>query len=85
MFLLGVAGMVLAVAEDRWCLLLLAGGPFAPSWCFVGGTSSEILARAAMLLVPWFGGFSPPARYLVVGLPLLAVFVALALLTGRVS
>lgn len=71
-FVLALAGGVVAAAERRWRVLLVAGGPFVATWYFLGGISSGGVPL-------WFAGFNPPARYLVATLPLLLVFVALAL------
>ncbi len=76
-FALGLAGIVVALAQRRWRLLLLAGGPFAFAWYYLGAAVlGGIQSRGVS---QWYGGFSPPARYLMASLPLLAVLGALAL------
>jgi hypothetical protein len=72
-------------AERRVCLLLLAGGPFLRSWYYLGAANLGSLAHRGVS--QWYGGFGPPARFLVATLPLLAVLVACALdrLRGRLA
>jgi hypothetical protein len=69
---LALVGGVVAAIERRWRLLALAGAPFVATWYFLGGTSIGTLPL-------WFGGFDPPARYLVATVPLLLLLLALAL------
>ncbi|HEY7140763.1 MAG TPA: hypothetical protein VIE44_11725 [Methylomirabilota bacterium] len=76
-FALAIAGIVTAVAERRWRLLLLAAGPFLLAWYYLGAVGlAGITSRG---LSYWYGGFSPPVRFLMASLPLLAVLAALAL------
>ena len=84
-FLLALAGIVVAVVERRWRLLLLTAGPFALTWYYLGAIAEGgVSARGVSY---WYGGFSPPARFLMAPLPLLAVLSALALdrLRGRLA
>jgi hypothetical protein len=84
-FALALAGIVVALAQRRWRLVLLAGGPFACAWYYLG---AAVLGGMQMRgLSQWYGGFSPPARYLVASLPLLAILAALALdhVRGRIG
>ena len=84
-FALALAGIVVAVAERRWRLLLLTAGPFVFTWYYLGaGALGGIASRG---LSQWYGGFSPPARFLAASLPLLAVLAAPALdrLRGRLG
>ncbi len=85
-FALAIAGLVVAVAERRWRLLLLTAGPFAGHLVLPRAPSpSEASPRAAC---PTGTGASvPPARFLMAGLPLLTVLAALTLdrLRGRLG
>jgi hypothetical protein len=76
-FVLAVAGIVVAIAQRRWRLLLLAGGPFACVWYYLGAAGLGGISAGGVS--QWYGGFSPPARFLMASLPLLAVLAALAL------
>jgi hypothetical protein len=76
-FALAIAGIVVAIADRRWRLLLLAGGPFAFVWYYLGAAALGGISTRG--LSQWYGGFSPPARFLMATLPLLAVLTALAL------
>jgi hypothetical protein len=83
-FAFALAGIIVAVVERRWRLLLLAAGPFLVAWYYLGAVAlGGIVSRGISY---WYGGFSPPARFLMAGLPLLAVLAALALdhVRGRV-
>jgi hypothetical protein len=76
-FALALAGIVVALAQRRWRLALLAGGPFLCAWYYLG---AAVLGGIQMRgLSQWYGGFSPPARFLMASLPLLAILGALAL------
>jgi hypothetical protein len=76
-FALAIAGIVVAVAERRWRLLLLAAGPFLITSYYLGAAAlGGIVSRGVSY---WYGGFSPPARFLMASLPLLTVLAALAL------
>jgi hypothetical protein len=84
-FALALAGMVVALAQRRWRLAVLAGGPFVCTWYYLG---AAVLGGMHMRgLSQWYGGFSPPARYLMASLPLLAILAALALdhVRGRIG
>jgi hypothetical protein len=76
-FALAIAGIVVAVAERRWRLLLLTGGPFLCAWYYLG--AARLGGISVRGLSQWYGGFSPPVRFLMATLPLLAVLIALAL------
>ncbi len=79
-----VGGVVLAV-QRRWRLLLLAGGPFLLSGYYLGSVAVVgIMSRGVSY---WYGGFSPPARFLMASLPLLTVLLAVALdhVRGRLA
>jgi hypothetical protein len=76
-FALAIAGAVTAVAERRWRLLLFAAGPFLLAWYYLGAVGlAGITSRG---LSYWYGGFSPPVRFLMASLPLLAVLGTRAL------
>jgi hypothetical protein len=75
-FFLAVAGVVVAARERRGRLLLLAGAPFAVAWYYLGAVRLGGIAAHGVSL--WYGGFSPPARFLMAALPPFAIFVALA-------
>ncbi len=79
-FALALAGAVVAGRERRWRLAVLAAGPFALAWYYLG---AFVTSRGPH----WYGGFSPPGRFLAAALPLLAVCLALALdrLRGRLA
>ena len=84
-FALAIAGLVVAVTERRWRLVLLTAGPFLVAWYYLGAVAlGGIAARGVSY---WYGGFSPPARFLMAGLPLLTVLAALTLdhLRGRLG
>jgi hypothetical protein len=70
-----LAGAVAAARERRWRLVLLTAGPFALTWYYLGAVA---LSRSTVSQ-HWHGGFSPPGRFLVATLPLLAVSGALML------
>lgn len=84
-FALALAGIVVAVAERRWRLLLLTAGPFVCTWYYLGAAALGGIASRGVS--QWYGGFSPPARFLAASLPLLAVLAAPALdrLRGRLG
>ena len=75
-FLLAVAGLVVAVAERRGRTLLLLAAPFGLAWYYLGAVGAGGVAIQGTSL--WYAGFSPPARFLIAALPLFAVFIALA-------
>jgi hypothetical protein len=84
-FALALSGIVVALVQRRWRLVLLAGGPFVCTWYYLG---AAVLGGMHMRgLSQWYGGFSPPARYLMASLPLLAILAALALdhVRGRIG
>ena len=70
-FALALAGAVVALRERRWRLALLAAGPFALAWYYLG---AFVTSRGPH----WHGGFSPPGRFVAAALPLLTVCAALA-------
>ena len=75
-FVLGVAGVAIAAAERRWRLLILTAAPCALAWYYLGAVRlGGITTRGAS---QWYGGFSPPARFLMAGVPLFAVLIAVA-------
>ena len=76
-FALALAGIVVALAQRRWRLVLLAGGPFAVAWYYLG--AAGLGGMSAGGISQWYGGFSPPARFLMASLPLLTILGALAL------
>jgi hypothetical protein len=84
-FALAIAGIVVALAQRRWRLALLAGGPFVCTWYYLG--AAGLGGIAARGVPQWYGGFSPPARFLLASLPLLAILAALALdqVRGRLA
>jgi hypothetical protein len=84
-FALALAGIVVALAQRRWRLVLLAGGPFAFAWYYLG--AAVLGGMSAGGISQWYGGFSPPARFLMASLPLLAILGGLALdhVRGRVG
>jgi hypothetical protein len=84
-FALAIAGVVVAAVEHRWRLLLLTAGPFACAWYYLGAAGLGGISTRG--LSQWYGGFSPPARFLVAGLPLFAVLAAPTLdrLRGRLG
>jgi hypothetical protein len=75
-FLLSVAGLVVAAAERRGRVLLLLAGPFGLAWYYLGAVGAIGIAFQGASL--WYAGFSPPARFLIAPLPLFAVLIALA-------
>jgi hypothetical protein len=77
-FALALAGAAVVVRERRWRVALLTAGPFALAWYYLG---AFVTSRGPH----WYGGFSPPGRFVAASLPLLAVCLALALdrLRGR--
>jgi hypothetical protein len=76
-FLLAVAGLVVAAVERRGRTLLLLAAPFGLAWYYLGGVGAAGLAFQGASI--WFAGFSPPARFLLAPLPLFAVLTALAI------
>jgi hypothetical protein len=84
-FALALAGIVVAAVDRRWRLLLLTAGPFFCTWYYLG--AAVLGGIASRGLSQWYGGFSPPARFLVASLPLLAVLAAPVLdrLRGRLG
>ncbi len=80
LLLLALPGAVLLGIQRRWRELLLLAGPFVTTWYCLGG-----LHIGGVPI--WFGGYDPPARYLVSALPALIVPVSLALdrTRGRVG
>ena len=84
-FALALAGIVVALAQRRWRLVLLAGGPFVCAWYYLGAAGLGGMHMRGVS--QWYGGFSPPARFLMASLPLLAILGALALdhVRGRVA
>jgi hypothetical protein len=84
-FALAIAGLVVAVTERRWRLVLLTAGPFLVAWYYLGAVAAAGIASRGVSY--WYGGFSPPARFLMAGLPLLTVLAALALdhVRGRIG
>jgi hypothetical protein len=85
LFALAVAGIVVAVAQRRWRLLLLTAGPFLCTWYYLG--AATLAGIATQRMSQWYAGFSPPARFLTASLPLMTVLVALALdhVRGRIA
>jgi len=79
-FALALAGAAVGIRERRWRLMLVTVGPFALGWYYFG---AFVTSRGPQ----WYGGFSPPSRFLAAALPLLAVCGALALdrLRGRLA
>jgi hypothetical protein len=84
-FALAIAGIAVAIADRRWRLAILAAGPFLSAWYYLGAVALAGIASRGVSY--WYGGFSPPARFLMAGLPLLAVLAALALdrVRGRLA
>jgi len=85
LFALAVAGIVIAIAQRRWRLLLLTAGPFLCTWYFLG--AATLAGISTQRMSQWYAGFSPPARFLTASLPLMTVLVALALdhVRGRIA
>ena len=75
-FLLAVAGLVVAAVERRGRALLLLAAPFGLAWYYLGGVGAVGLAFQGASI--WYAGFTPPARFLIAPLPLFAVLIALA-------
>jgi hypothetical protein len=84
-FLLAVAGLVVAAVERRGRALLILAAPFGLAWYYLGGVGAMGLVFQGASI--WFAGFSPPARFLIAPLPLFAVLIALAVdrLRGRLA
>ena len=66
---LSLAGAVAAGRERRWRYVLLTAGPFLLAWYYLGAVA---LSRSRVDQ-HWHAGFSPPGRFVVAALPLLAV------------
>ena len=73
-FALAIGGVAVAVAERRWRLLVLTAGPFACTWYYLGAAALGGVSTRG--LSQWYGGFSPPARFLMAALPLFVVLAA---------